>query len=249
MQHPPIDPQRRPPPNYPLDSIPDRKRPRNAKDLSLELQRAEAATVERVAPLPEEAWRWRPSQGGWCVAQILEHLARVNRSYSDFMEKALDKNLQRSSTGSGGPDSPSDAAPSNIDPSTSDQGAATADEAEERRFVPRLFEGWFIAFLEPPPRWKMPAPRRATLRGETYPPRDRILDDYRQSLAVLYRLLEEIPESCLGRVRFPDPYFPPFRLTLGGGFATLAAHERRHHLQLRNLLERPEFGLEAALEE
>ncbi|MEM9292909.1 MAG: DinB family protein [Acidobacteriota bacterium] len=205
------DPELQPTPDYPLDAVQDRKAPRNADDLLRELRRAEVATTQRVTGLTEAGWRWRPPEGGWSAAQILGHLTKVNRTYGQSIEEALEK----------APDS-------------------AADSGDES-FVPRFVEGWFIVSLEPPPKMRVPAPRKSVPVAQECPPGDRVASDYRESLEDLRRLVERGRGRALREVGFPSPFFRLLRLSLGGGFAAIAAHERRHHLQLLKLLKKPGF--------
>ena len=100
-------------------------------------------------------------------------------------------------------------------------------------------ERWFTESLEPPPRFRMPAPGKivpSTVRlgkGE-------VLAEFRRLQGEAMALLHEASGLDLG-VRFPNPFIPLVAFTVGTGFLVIASHERRHLWQAENVRRNPGF--------
>lgn len=126
------------------------------------------------------------------------------------------------------------------------------DEARRREWLAEgphgrtLVGRWLPRLLEPPPRLRVPAPRR--IRPRTTKPerpatgaRD---DPLRRFLALRSRLGERLEASeglDLGQIRMPSPFFSWVRFDLGSAFRIVAAHERRHLWQARRVLQAEGF--------
>jgi hypothetical protein len=102
-----------------------------------------------------------------------------------------------------------------------------------------LVERSFVRFLEPPPRFKMPAPARFV----PDPPVSgaEALARYEASHDRLDELLAASEGLDLVRVKVSEPLFPPWKVGLGATFGILAAHERRHVWQMGRLVAAPGF--------
>lgn len=100
---------------------------------------------------------------------------------------------------------------------------------------PGWFERWFVASMEPPPKRKLPAPKKIVpaLRGE----KDALLTEFRRLHRELSDLLRGSADLDLG-VRFPNPFVPLLRFTVWTGFLVPPAHERRHLWQGEQLRKR-----------
>jgi len=104
------------------------------------------------------------------------------------------------------------------------------------------FTRWMIGSMEPPPKRRMRTfpiftPAAAALS------RDQVL---RTLVASRDRLLERIQAAAgldLKRAIVVSPVTRLFRLPLGGYFAFLAAHDRRHLWQARQVREESGFGI------
>lgn len=85
---------------------------------------------------------------------------------------------------------------------------------------------WFLSLLEPPVGKRVRAPRAIT----PAPAIDAsgALREFQRSQAAVIELLMECRQLDLNRIRFPNPFVPGIRFTVGGGFLIIAAHERRH---------------------
>jgi hypothetical protein len=120
----------------------------------------------------------------------------------------------------------------------------TIEEARRRGRVrrglvrPGWFERWFVANLEPPPKRKLPAPKKIipAFRGE----KEALLADFRRLHAEAAGLLRESAGVDLG-VRFPNPFIPLLRFTVWTGFLVIPTHERRHLWQAEQLRKKPGF--------
>lgn len=111
--------------------------------------------------------------------------------------------------------------------------AAMRDCASRARSKGRLADGpyrhpwlasWFARNMEPPPK------QRVRTMGSMVPDPD-VADpvaDFAATQDALVSLLEDARGVDLGRARFPSPFFRLLRLSLGTGFHTLLAHNRRH---------------------
>jgi len=91
---------------------------------------------------------------------------------------------------------------------------------------PGLPTRWFLAHLEPP------VARRVRAPGAIQPPAlvdaRAALKEFQQSQSATIDLLMECRHLDLNKIRFPNPFIPGLRFTVGAGFLIIAAHERRH---------------------
>jgi hypothetical protein len=85
---------------------------------------------------------------------------------------------------------------------------------------------WFLTHLEPPVGRRMRAP------GAVSPPvaveARAGLKEFLRSQTAVSELLLECRHLDLNKIRFPNPFVPGLRFTVGAGFLIIAAHERRH---------------------
>ncbi len=119
------------------------------------------------------------------------------------------------------------------------------EDARARRRLgnPPYRHGWmgrlFIWYLEPPPRLRVTAPRSLRPAPELDP--GRTLAEFQQLQEELIQLVRRANGLDLGAVRFPSPFFRLLRLSLGQGFASITAHERRHLQQADRVRTHPGF--------
>jgi len=102
------------------------------------------------------------------------------------------------------------------------------------------FSRWFVASLDAPAKHRMKAPRIFLPPAPTDPPRE-TLREFEELGEAIARRLDASTGLDLGRVRVVSPVTSLVRLSLGMGFAMLAAHERRHLDQAWRLAAHPDF--------
>lgn len=120
---------------------------------------------------------------------------------------------------------------------------AAAEKARRRGWsgdgVARLrwWERAFVAQMEPPPGWRMPAPKVFVPSAGSPQSVGRLL--------ALQDRLEDLLHRCrdldLSRARLRSPALALMRLRLGSTFALGTAHQRRHLWQARRLTQHPQF--------
>lgn len=88
----------------------------------------------------------------------------------------------------------------------------------------------FLRYLEPPVQHRVNAPRAIAPAPRVEA--QQALKDFVQSQEAIAALLVESAHLDLGRIRFPNPFLPGVRFTVGSGFLILGAHERRHLWQI-----------------
>jgi hypothetical protein len=98
---------------------------------------------------------------------------------------------------------------------------------------PGWFGRWFINAMEPPPRRKFRSPAKG--RPGTHKSGDEVLSAFIASHNELRRLIHEAREVNLNRVRFKNPFVSVLRFTVGTGILIIAAHDRRHLWQARQV--------------
>ncbi|HYG64136.1 MAG TPA: DinB family protein [Thermoanaerobaculia bacterium] len=104
---------------------------------------------------------------------------------------------------------------------------------------PGWFARWFIQSMEPPPRRKLPAPRKIVPSlGKSG---DEVKRDYFAAQAGVLALLDQAAAVDLNRTRFVNPFLPLLRFTVGTGFLVSVAHGRRHLWQAERIRQRPGF--------
>jgi hypothetical protein len=119
------------------------------------------------------------------------------------------------------------------------------EEARRRGWTRRepIEPGWierkFVYTLEPPPRLRLPAPKKIVPALVKEP--SAVWRDFAAVQAEIAALLKESADLDLNRARFANPFLPLVRMRVGSGFMVLTAHERRHLWQAQKIRLRPEF--------
>ena len=133
--------------------------------------------------------------------------------------------------------------------------------ATARMYLPRLDEGiaegirrglygegpfahdfvgkWFVRTMEPPPRLKMKAP--ATFHPAPQRSRPEIMAAFRAYQVQFVDRLRQASGLDLRRAKVVSPASTWLRMSLNSGFALMAAHERRHLWQARQVIAAPGF--------
>jgi DinB family protein len=109
---------------------------------------------------------------------------------------------------------------------------------------PPMLERWFVRTLEPPPKFRLPAPRKIVpaLRKT----RAEVSEEWERTQADLADLLREAAPLDLNAARFKNPFLPLVHFRVGTGFLVIETHERRHLLQAQKVRSHPGFPHPAA---
>ena len=126
-----------------------------------------------------------------------------------------------------------------------DRAIANGREHQWMRTGPARY-GWFsrmmVMSMEPPPRWRMKTNRMFEPALETFQ-REDVLRHLAESRG---RLLDRVRAAAgldLRRSIVVSPVSPLIRVPLGAYLAFLAAHDRRHLWQARQVREATNFGI------
>src|SRR4051812_44727503 len=104
---------------------------------------------------------------------------------------------------------------------------------------PGVFGRWFVATLEPPPKRRLPAPKKivpALRKGKA-----EVMEEWRRAQVSVKDLLREAAGFDLNGTRFVNPFIPLIRFSLGTGFQVLPTHQRRHLWQAERVRANPRF--------
>jgi hypothetical protein len=97
----------------------------------------------------------------------------------------------------------------------------------------------FMRWLEPPPRFRMKTP--AAFQPPPARTRKEIMAAFRAYQVQYVDRLRQANGLDLARAKVRSPVASWIRMPLGAGFAAMAAHERRHLWQARQVMEMPGF--------
>ena len=125
------------------------------------------------------------------------------------------------------------------------------DQAVERGFSRGLLGGreyhpgrlgqWLVAQMEPPPRRRLTSPRKIV--PQRFESAALLRSDYEQVHRDLIGAVRRAEGLDLARVKLSSPLVPLLRLPLGTWLPFLAAHERRHLWQARQVRQEPAFPI------
>jgi len=166
-------------------------------------------TEDLVRDLSEEQLAWRPAPNVWSIADCLAHLNMVNSGY--YMASIT---------------------------------RAIADGRERgilgtEPFRHGMLGNLFVRMVEPPVRFRVPAPRAFVPPPDSAPMET--VKTFIQTQEELQRLVRAADGVDLGRVKVTSPINKRLKFTLGQAFRLLAAHERRHLWQARGVRESANF--------
>jgi len=160
---------------------------------------------------------WCPADGGWSIAQCIEHVARVNSVYLVEIKSTItdSRKLVKSN----------------------DQPLRTAG----------WFSAFFLKSVSPEGKTKMRAPRigRPDPDSAQINPEEALQKLQRTHLEIR-EVLASSQQVDLNQVRFRNPFVPLIRFTVGTGFLVMAAHGRRHLLQAERVCSANGFPLARA---
>jgi DinB superfamily len=177
-----------------------------------ELQRQCEQAKLLVSGLDDIALNWQPDTKGWSIAQCLDHLVIMNGLYAKALVAAIDNNC------------------SQLKP----------------RKAPIHASGWLarllIKFEEPPPKLKLPAPRKISPPSQLT---SAILVQFEAVQNLLIEFVHKWGEADLGDLRMRDPLFP-LHLPADTLLLIIAAHNRRHLWQAEQVRKHADFPTKPA---
>ncbi len=97
---------------------------------------------------------------------------------------------------------------------------------------------WYVRMTEPPPRVKVPAPRRIRPRSDGS--LKEALDAFLKSQDAA-RAIARQAAGCDLRATFPNPFVGWLRVRIATGLLVVPAHDRRHLWQMRQVVGAPGF--------
>lgn len=174
-----------------------------------EIEAIKSESAELVHALTDEALAWRPAPDKWSIADCFAHLNVVNRDY--YIKTMRD--------------------------TITDARVRNVVGAEPYRHG--LFGNIFLRMIEPPVRFRVPAPR-AFVPPPDCVPRE-VVAKFMASQNEIQLMLREADGIDLGRAKVVSPINKRLKFTLGQAFRLLAAHERRHLWQARKVKEAANF--------
>jgi hypothetical protein len=104
---------------------------------------------------------------------------------------------------------------------------------------PGWFGRYFIRSLEPPPKRKLPAPKKIV--PVSCISSHEALDGFLRSHEDVRAVIRDAAGLDLNRIRFHNPFIGVLRFTVGTGLLIITAHDRRHLWQAERVLECPGF--------
>ena len=179
-----------------------------------ELRESGAEARDVAGDLTPEQLRWQPADAGWSVAECLEHLVLTGEVYLTALDEVIERGRAEGKRSGGA-------------------------------YRPTRIGRWVVRSLEPPPGLKLPAP--GILRPELEPEEARG-HGRGDPLTAFLDLREAFRERLgaadgldLGAIRMSSPFLSLLRFDLGSAFRIVAAHERRHLWQARQVREAEGF--------
>ena len=174
------------------------------EQLIAELDRQAEQAQALAAGLSDSALNWQPGSGrSWSVGQCLDHLVIMNRLYVKALHDAVDNNR---------------------------------DQLEPRT-VPIQPSGWFMRWFigteEPPPKFKLPAPKKLA------PPSQltrAVVDEFRGLQKQIIEFVRDWGTADLSDLQFKNPV-APIRLKADTALLLMAYHNRRHLWQAERVKE------------
>ena len=171
-------------------------------ELVSELERQSAQAQGLAAGLSDSALNWQPNGGkSWSVAQCLDHLVIMNRMYTKALQDAV---------------------------------AANEDQLEPRK-VPIQPSGWFMRWFigteEPPPKFKLPAPKKLAPPSQLT---GAVVEEFQGLQKQLVDFVNEWGEADLNDLKMKNP-LAPIQLKLDTALLIISYHNRRHLWQAENV--------------
>ena len=171
-------------------------------ELVSELERQSAQAQALSSGRGDAALNWQPNGGkGWSVLQCLDHLVIMNGKYVKAFQDAVANN---------------------------------EDQLEPRKLPIQpsgWFTRWFVGLEEPPPKIKLPAPKKIAPPSQLT---GAVVDEFQALQKQLADFVREWGHADLGDLKVKDPLFP-LHLTVDTELLIVAIHNRRHLWQAENV--------------
>jgi hypothetical protein len=177
--------------------------------------------TERVENLSEAQQTFRPAEGAWSIAEIIDHLSITEQNMAQLIGMLLKKsegNVAAAINAGNG--------------SSSDAAAHTAASAPP--FQPFSLDH----YIEQVKDVKLTAPERVRPGGNIT--LAEALANLARTRAAIEDLRPRLESADLGAATYPHPAFGEFNSAQWLAFIGL--HEGRHLRQIENLMAAPEFG-------
>lgn len=110
-----------------------------------------------------------------------------------------------------------------------------SDASTKRAFRQTFLGGWMVRKLEPPVKGKQRSPKLFLPPTGVQHDRAGLLSEFEEAQGELFGLLEKAASRDLSRVKMSSPASSLLRMNLWDAFRILAAHQRRHLWQARNV--------------
>jgi hypothetical protein len=167
-----------------------------------ELERQSKMAQALATGLSDATLNWQPKGGAsWSILQCLDHLAIMNAKYLKALQNAV---------------------------------ASNEDQLEPRKVTIQpsgWLMRWWIGTEEPPPRFKLPAPKKirppSKLSGT-------VVQEFCALQEQLIDFVREWGEADLGDLKVRDPIVP-LHLTADTQLLLVSYHNRRHLWQAANV--------------
>ena len=182
-------------------------------ELIAELDRQAAQAGTLATGLDDAALNWQPNDGkSWSVAQCLDHLVIMNCLYVKALQDAV---------------------------------ASNGDQLEPRK-VPIQPSGWFMRWFigteEPPPKLKLPAPKKLAPPSRLTAA---VVDDFVSLQKQLADFVREWGETDLNDLKMKNP-LAPIQLKADTALLVMSYHNRRHLWQAENVKKNAGFPSRAS---
>ena len=176
----------------------------------------------RLENLSEAQQTFRPAEGAWSIAEIVDHLSKIEQQMVQLIAMLLKKSEGARGTA--------------VTTETARDGDAAPEAATQSAPVFRPFS--LDAFVEQVRDEKMTAPELVRPSGNV--PLAEALANLRRTRAAIEDLRPRLESADLGAATYPHPFFGNFNSAQWLAFIGL--HEGRHLRQIENLMAAPGFG-------
>jgi DinB superfamily len=177
-------------------------------ELIEELERQRDQAQTLADRLSDAALNWQPNGGkSWSILQCLDHLAIMNGLYVKALQDAVSNNR---------------------------------DQLEPRKTPIQpsgWFMRWFIGMEEPPPKIKLPAPKKLAPPSQLS---GKVVDEFCGLQAQFADFVRQWGEADLNDLQVKNP-LAPIQLKADTALLLISYHNRRHLWQAANVKKAAEF--------